>query len=162
MPDHQDTRLPPLESGDRKKIWGNLNSNSSFGPSWNPWVQKQVLSVLPSFCLEKKKATDASHLHDAAVEIKSGVVLSIAMAHADNRRAKVQVERGQWTPTCETFIANSDTSATISAVKFQTEFRSPLLSGKTKPPTIGSMNEFTHAVRRTAGDCWPAKINTSP
>lgn len=44
----------PLESGERKHLGQCQLPTVVFGPSWNPWVQKQVLAVFPSFCLKKK------------------------------------------------------------------------------------------------------------
>lgn len=113
------TTAPSRERRPKKKFGAISTATVVLVPAGIPGCKSRSCQFSLHFVWRKKKATDASHLHDAAVEIKSGVVLSIAMVHADNRRAKVQVERGQWTPPCETFIANSDTSATISAVKFQ-------------------------------------------
>lgn len=47
--------------------------------------------VLSLFWLKSHETTEVSHLHNDATELKSGLVLVLAIAHARNSGAKVQV-----------------------------------------------------------------------
>lgn len=114
----------------RPKKFGAISTPKSiFGPSWNPWVQKQVLSVFPSFCLKKKK-TKQQTLHIFTTppwksRVESCFPSPRPTLITGERKCRWSVASGL--RHVKLLLPTLDTFATTSAVKFQLSFA--VLSG---------------------------------